>query len=389
MVANLDIGTRWEPARPHENAAVAVSGLASVLGTGLTLPTGQGQLWPFPIDPEGSGASSSPQTCGESSTRVVSDSELANRAGLHRRDAKKLDRFSMLALAAARDALEASGLSSKQRRECGVIASTTVAGWSITEPQLRGLHRDGLYRISPYLASAWFPAAPQGQISIHLGLNGYSKSIAGDRTGVIQAAVIAGQQIRRGTVSHLLVGGVDAPVVPFVRAAYESEGGCPDDLYEASAFIMLGSAGSAPVSLERCVTSHYTSRKYLETVIDELVQQLRPSFHDVCARQGMPRSGDVAVVLDATPSRADELNTVIRTMTEKLDCRDPYVVLLPERLQGDSLGAGSALALHAAIDCLRSTRCIHAFVISIDRKSAACAYLAREENAGRFSDQID
>ncbi len=300
---------------------------------------------------------------------IVPDAELLERAGLTRRHAKKLDRFSLLALAAAREALTDSGLSGEQRRNVGIIVSTTVAGWSVTEPQLRGLHREGLHRVSPYLASAWFPAAPQGQVTIQLGLTGFAKTIATDRTGAVEAAAIAGRLIRRGTIGHVLVGGVDAPIAPFVMAAYQSAGGNAEDLYEASAFLLLGPAGTSPVSIGHCATRPRRPGASLRQSLRSVVAPIRRVFAEKPA-------GDTAIVLDATPPIADECSRIITCLAAelKLDA-PPAAVCLPQTVPGDSLGAGSALALHAAVACLLDGEFRHVVVISIDRKTVGCAYL--------------
>jgi hypothetical protein len=174
--------------------------------------------------------------------RELQDRALIEGTGLARRDLKKMDRMAMLAVLAARSALDEAALSVAQTADCGIITGNAVAGWSFTEPQLRSLYREGLNNISPYLASAWFPAASQGQIAIHMKLLGYAKTIATDRCAGTQAIGIAANAIRLGRAARILAGAAEAPLTPFVEGAARHAGGLDSDLVEGAAYLVLGEA---------------------------------------------------------------------------------------------------------------------------------------------------
>jgi hypothetical protein len=165
-------------------------------------------------------------------------------ADVTRRDAKKMDRFSLLALATARLAL--GGVGEAQRRRCGFLCGNTTAGWTFTEPQLDLLHARGTGEVSPYLASAWFPAAPQGQVSILLGLCGYAKTLATDRCAGAQAIGLAYRRVAQGRLELALAGAAEAPVSPFVEAAMRQAGRRTDHLAEGAAFLLLGPVRGRP-----------------------------------------------------------------------------------------------------------------------------------------------
>jgi len=115
------------------------------------------------------------------------------------------------------------------------------AGWTFTEPQLRALHETGLENVSPYLATAWFPAAPQGQITIHLGLKGFAKTVTTDRCSGSQALGLAYERIRGGRSELLLAGGIEAPVTPLVERALSAI--MPTStLCEGAAYLLLAPA---------------------------------------------------------------------------------------------------------------------------------------------------
>jgi 3-oxoacyl-[acyl-carrier-protein] synthase II len=88
-------------------------------------------------------------------------------------------------------------------------------GWEITEPSLRGLYRSGYTGVSPYIASAWFPTAAQGQITIRKGFKGFSKTIAADTAGAALAVGYAARAVQTGRADLMLCGGAEAPVTPY------------------------------------------------------------------------------------------------------------------------------------------------------------------------------
>ena len=89
---------------------------------------------------------------------------------------KKLDRFSVLALVATDKALQDAGidLTKEDPYQVGIFLGNALGGWLYAETELRDLYVQGREGVSPYMASAWFPAAPQGQVSIQYGIKAVS-----------------------------------------------------------------------------------------------------------------------------------------------------------------------------------------------------------------------
>ncbi len=177
--------------------------------------------------------------------RTLSPEQLNAASGLGPRETKKVDRFSLLGVAAARAALDDARLDAEAVRRCGVVTGNMMAGWTFTEAQLRALHARGVESVSPYLATAWFPAAPQGQITINLKMHGFSKTVTTDRCAGAQAIGLAFDTIRSGRADLLLAGGVEAPVTPFVESAVEQLGGPTRNVVEAAAYVLLSSEAGA------------------------------------------------------------------------------------------------------------------------------------------------
>lgn len=275
-------------------------------------------------------------SCG---TRVFDDAQLLARAEVTRRDAKKMDRFSLLALAAVRDLIR--DLPDAERQECGFVCGNMMAGWTFTEPQLRALHASGPTAVSPYLASAWFPAAPQGQVSIHAGVRGYAKTFSTDRCAGAQAIGHAWRRIASGRSHLMIAGGVEAPVSPFVEASMRQAGHDPDALSEAAALLLLGGAtGGTGETLVRAHVSFPLDSsgatavtRRLAAIIDSLLPPI-PS-----------------IVVAATASD-DAQTTLVRSMVDDLFPDTRPELVLPALRYGETLGAASGIAAAVARECL-------------------------------------
>lgn len=139
---------------------------------------------------------------------------------------KKLDRFSEMSLAATASALTDAGLDieSEDRERVGIILGNALGGWGFAEVELRDLYNGGLREVSPYQATAWFPAAPQGQISIHYGIKGFSKTIISDNASSHVALGYAARAIATGKADVLLAGGVEAPISPYALLCCNTSG---------------------------------------------------------------------------------------------------------------------------------------------------------------------
>lgn len=130
---------------------------------------------------------------------------------------KKIDDFSHMALIASELALQDSkiDLSKEDLDRVGIFVGNAIGGWLYAETELRDLYLEGREGISPYMASAWFPAAPQGQVSIYYGIKGFSKTIVADRASSLQAIGYAARTLKKGKIDFVLAGGTEAPVTPY------------------------------------------------------------------------------------------------------------------------------------------------------------------------------
>jgi len=139
---------------------------------------------------------------------------------------KKLDLFSLMSLAASEDALKSASIdmAGEDPYRVGVVFGNALGGWGFAEVELRKLYTHGLREVSPYQATAWFPAAPQGQVSIHYGIKGFAKTVISDIASSHLAIACAVRAIRTGRADVVLAGGTEAPVSPYALLCLNSSG---------------------------------------------------------------------------------------------------------------------------------------------------------------------
>jgi 3-oxoacyl-[acyl-carrier-protein] synthase II len=130
---------------------------------------------------------------------------------------QKIDPFSHMALIASELALKDSGIDLTQENlnRVGIFMGNALGGWLYGETELRDLYLEGREGVSPYMASAWFPAAPQGQVSIYYGIKGYSKTIVSDRASSLMALGHAARVLSKNKLDFILAGGMEAPLSPY------------------------------------------------------------------------------------------------------------------------------------------------------------------------------
>ncbi|WP_437915288.1 beta-ketoacyl-[acyl-carrier-protein] synthase family protein [Sorangium sp. So ce302] len=140
--------------------------------------------------------------------------------------ARKLDPYTQYAIAACAMALKDAevDLEKVDRQQFGVYVGNCFGGWTVTDRELRHLYTKGVRDVSPHQATAWFPAAPQGQVSILFGLRGHSKTIVCDRASGLASVGYAARSIAQGHCDIILAGGTEAVMSPLPYSACLTEG---------------------------------------------------------------------------------------------------------------------------------------------------------------------
>jgi len=143
--------------------------------------------------------------------------DLEKYTHLSERLLKKIDAFSHMALVASETALIDAGIDIKNEDPnlVGIFLGNAIGGWLYAETELRDLYIEGREGVSPYMASAWFPAAPQGQVSIYYGIKGFSKTVVADRASSLMAIGYGRKILGKNKLNMIIAGGMEAPVTPY------------------------------------------------------------------------------------------------------------------------------------------------------------------------------
>ena len=137
------------------------------------------------------------------------------------KEARRLDRNVVMAVAAAAEAVEDASLNSAYDPDrVGVLFGTAIGGLiGITEQHQIYLER-GADRVSPYFIPSVLVDAASGQIAIALGLRGPNyapvSACATGSTAIGEAAEV----IRRGAADAVLAGGAEACLHPLILAGF-------------------------------------------------------------------------------------------------------------------------------------------------------------------------
>lgn len=133
---------------------------------------------------------------------------------LDKREAKKMDRYTQLALIAADEAIKDSGLNPAQEdsSRIGVIVSSGIGGLgTIEKEQTKGMER-GFDRISPFFIPMVISNMAAGHIAIKYGLSGMCTCPVTACAGGTNAVGDAFRQVRDGYADVMVCGGAEASI---------------------------------------------------------------------------------------------------------------------------------------------------------------------------------
>ncbi len=135
---------------------------------------------------------------------------------------KRLDRCSMFAVAASKQAIDDAELClAKEKPErVGVCIGSALGGAGWAEEQHALFLKEGARSVNPALALQMFVGAGSCNVAIELGLQGYSSSNADSCASGTIAIGNAANAIRRGEVDVMLAGGAEAPLSPLCFGAF-------------------------------------------------------------------------------------------------------------------------------------------------------------------------
>lgn len=142
---------------------------------------------------------------------------------VNEKELKRLDLFSVFALAAAELALQDANLKdSPLLKTAGVIVASGIGGIKTIEDEHAKLLERGPERVSPLLIPKIISNMASGNIAIKYGIKGPNFSVASACASSAHAIGIAIDLIRMGKADIILAGGTEAPVTPLSVAGFAS-----------------------------------------------------------------------------------------------------------------------------------------------------------------------
>ncbi|RWM88956.1 MAG: beta-ketoacyl-[acyl-carrier-protein] synthase family protein [Mesorhizobium sp.] len=144
--------------------------------------------------------------------------------GIDRKQVVSMDRFSLLATIAAREAAQQAGLSlhAANTYRMGAIVGVGVCGWEAIEESYRAILLEGKNRTGIFTVPKVMPGAASGHVSMNLGLRGPVFGITSACSSSNHAIASAVDQIRLGRADVMLAGGTDAPLVWGILKGWEA-----------------------------------------------------------------------------------------------------------------------------------------------------------------------
>ena len=141
---------------------------------------------------------------------------------MDKKDARRMDRFSQFGVAAARMAIDDSGLKITEHcsDEIGVAIGSSLAGLSYAEAQYEVFKSKGYRKINPFTVAAIISSNCPSQISIALNIHGPSVIFSTACASATDTIGYARDCIEKGDAKVMLAGGVEALLTPFAFGAF-------------------------------------------------------------------------------------------------------------------------------------------------------------------------
>ena len=282
---------------------------------------------------------------------------------------RQTDRHTHFALEAAQQALADGGvdLETIDRARFGVVLGNNLGGSCFGEKQLAVCHGGRARSVSAFQSIAWFYAASIGQISIHYGLRGYSKTYVADRASAHVAMGDAFRAIQRGDLDGCLTGGAEAPLSPYALLGYREMGLLSEDgsfraFQQGAAGAVIGEGSAVILMEEKQHAVQRGARIYAQMLGFGQSCDAVPSFWGepsgtqyaramgLALEEAMASPGSVAAVFPDGCGRPEadrrESQALARTFGAR---RQPLRLGLPKTSFGHLVGAAGAADLLLAV----------------------------------------
>ena len=145
-------------------------------------------------------------------------------ARIDKREARKMARFTQFAVAAAREAMEDSGIDLEEtdRSRFGTILSSGIGGLPTIEEEHTKGEQKGFDRVSPYFVPMSIGNMAAGQVAIRFGLKGICSCPTTACAGGTNAIGDAFHRVRDGYEDLMLCGGTESCISPLGVGGFTS-----------------------------------------------------------------------------------------------------------------------------------------------------------------------
>lgn len=135
---------------------------------------------------------------------------------------RRLDRYSQLAVASSRLALDDAGLTPSEidPERAAIQLGSALGGMSFGEEQLNRFYHSGLRNVESMLALTVFCGSASCNVAMEFGFTGPNATNAMSCASGAMAIGDGWRLIREGSVDVALVGGVEAPLAPLCYGAF-------------------------------------------------------------------------------------------------------------------------------------------------------------------------
>jgi 3-oxoacyl-[acyl-carrier-protein] synthase II len=131
---------------------------------------------------------------------------------MDRRDARRMARFSQLAIAATQEAIMQAELDMDEvdRTRVGVLLGNGIGGLVETQEAVRMIDRRGGMKIDPFYYPKMLPNMAAAHIALHIGAKGYNNTVITACAAGTQGIGDALDLVRSGRVDVAIAGGTEA-----------------------------------------------------------------------------------------------------------------------------------------------------------------------------------
>lgn len=143
---------------------------------------------------------------------------------IDKREARKMDRYSQLAAAAAEEAFRDSGLVMENENpyRCAVLVSSGIGGLGTIENEHERGEQKGFDRVSPYFIPMSISNMGAAHIAIRHGFRGMCSCVVTACAGGTNAIGDSFRQIQGGYADVVLCGGAEASITPLGMGGFTS-----------------------------------------------------------------------------------------------------------------------------------------------------------------------